>query len=137
MIPVDSFAALVEEADHLVLAAPSTPATRHIVNAQSLQYCKQGIHLVNIGRGSLVDQEALAIALDSGRVSRASLDVVDPEPLPAGHWLYRHPQVYLSPHISWSSEDTLDKLLQPVLANIAHFAAGRELEGRVDLEAGY
>ncbi len=135
--PAEDFADLVRDADHLVLAAPATPATRHIINARSLDACKPGVHLVNIGRGALVDQQALAAALDSGQVARASLDVVEPEPLPAGHWLYEHPSVYLSPHISWSSEDTLNKLLQPFLANIDHFTAGRPLEGEVDLEAGY
>ena len=62
---------------------------------------KPGVHLVNVARGALVDQDALRAALDDGRVAMASLDAVEPEPLPAGHWMYTHPRVRLSPHVSW------------------------------------
>ena len=60
-----------------------------------------GVHLVNIARGALVDQDALRVALDDGPVAMATLDTVDPEPLPDGHWLYAHPKVRLTAHISW------------------------------------
>ena len=93
---------LLAVADHLVLAAPATDATFHAINAESLRLLRPGAHLVNIARGSLVDQDALRGALDDGTVARASLDVTDPEPLPAGHWLYSHPQVFLTPHASWA-----------------------------------
>ena len=75
---------LVADADHLVLAAPATAKTRHLVNAALLERVKPGVHLVNIARGTLVDQDALRVALDDGRVAMASLDTVDPEPLPEG-----------------------------------------------------
>ena len=76
-------------ADHLVVAAPATAATRHLIGSEALAKVKPGVHLVNVARGSLIDQDALRQALDSGRVAMASLDVVEPEPLPAGHWLYQ------------------------------------------------
>src|SRR5262249_8312038 len=95
---------LVAGADHLVLAAPATARTRHLVDAGLLSRVKPGLHLVNIARGTLVDQDALSVALDDGRVAMASLDTVDPEPLPAGHWLYTHPKVRLFAHISWYTE---------------------------------
>jgi len=82
---VHSFADLVSAADHLVLAAPATDITRYVVNAESVALLKPGVHLVNIARGALVDQEALRAALDDGTIARASLDVTEPEPLPAGH----------------------------------------------------
>ena len=90
-------------ADHLVLAAPATPRTEHVIGTRELTVVKPGVYLVNIARGALVDQDALGAALDDGRVSTAWLDVCDPEPLPAGHWMYEHPKVRLSPHISWSN----------------------------------
>ena len=85
---VGSIDELLPEADHLVLAAPATPSTRHLINAETLALVKPGVHLVNIARGALVDQDALRVALDDGRVAMATLDTVDPEPLPEGHWLY-------------------------------------------------
>src|SRR5260370_15434183 len=100
---VGSLEALLPEADHLVLAAPATPRTRRLINAESLALVKPGVHLVNIARGALVDQDALRVALDDGRVAMATLDTVDPEPLPEGHWLYSHPKVRLSAHVSWAS----------------------------------
>jgi phosphoglycerate dehydrogenase-like enzyme len=93
--------------------------------------------VVNVARGELVDQAALREALDDGRISLASLDCVDPEPLPAGHWLYPHPKVRLSPHTSWSAPGALDRLLDPFLENLRRFQAGKPLDGLVDVDLGY
>ena len=90
-----------------------------------------------MARGSLVDQDALIRALDDGRVAMASLDVVDPEPLPDGHPLYRHPSVRLSPHISWSSPRTAVRTIALFTENLARYREGRQLLGTVDKEAGY
>ena len=94
---------LLGSADHVVIAAPATAATQHLIDAAAFERMKPGAHLVNVARGTLVDQDALRAALDDGRVAMASLDTVDPEPLPEGHWMYRHPKVRLSAHVSWSS----------------------------------
>ena len=128
---------LLASADHLVLVAPATADTRHLIDRTALSKTQAGVHLVNIARGSLVDQEALRAALDDGRVARASLDVADPEPLPAGHWLYTHPEVFLSPHVSWSMPGGLDLILDTFAANLHRYAAGEPLDGVVDLAAGY
>jgi phosphoglycerate dehydrogenase-like enzyme len=128
---------LCERADHLVLCLPSTPATRHFIDAAALARMKSGVHLVNVARGALVDQEALRVALDAGRVACASLDVAEPEPLPEGHWLYTHPRVRLSPHISWSAPQAFAALLAGFLDNVGRFARGEALGGVVDREAGY
>lgn len=128
---------LFERADHLVLCLPSTPATRHFIDAAALARMKPGVHLVNVARGALVDQEALRAAIDAGRVACASLDVTEPEPLPQGHWLYTHPRVRLSAHISWSAPQAFAALLAGFLDNIGRFARGEPLCGVVDREAGY
>ncbi len=98
---------------------------------------KPGVHVVNISRGSLIDQDALLTALDDGRVALASLDVVDPEPLPAGHPLYAHPRVHLSPHVSWSSPQTIVRTFEIFADNLTRYRNGAPLRGHVDLEAGY
>jgi phosphoglycerate dehydrogenase-like enzyme len=124
-------------ADHLVVAAPSTPATWQLLDAQALARVKPGVHLVNVSRGRLIDQAALLDALDDGRVARATLDVADPEPLPSGHPLYGHPQVRLSPHVSWSAPGALGRLMHRFVENLPSYAAGERLSGIVDRVAGY
>jgi phosphoglycerate dehydrogenase-like enzyme len=128
---------LLGRADHLVLALPATPETRHVIGRRTLAAVKHGVHLVNVARGSLVDQDALRAALDDGRVARASLDTCDPEPLPEGHWLYTHPRVRLSAHVSWSMPGALDVFVDTLLENLRRYRAGEPLQGVVDVAAGY
>jgi phosphoglycerate dehydrogenase-like enzyme len=128
---------LLARSDHVVVAAPATPATRHLVGADTLASCRPGLHLVNVARGALVDQEALRRALDDGRVARASLDTVDPEPLPPGHWLFGHDGVRVSPHVSWSAPGTMPATLALFVENLRRYRAGQDLQGLVDAEAGY
>jgi len=134
---VASLVDLAASADHLVLATPSTPATRHLVDRTVLAAVKPGVHLVNVARGTLVDQDALREALDDCRVATASLDAVEPEPLPAGHWMYQHPRVRLSPHVSWNAPGAADVLLDRFIDNLRRWIAGAPLAGIVDREAGY
>lgn len=126
---------LASMADHLVLCLPSTPVTRGMVDARFLQACKPGVHLVNVARGDLIDQEALVAALDNGTVGLASLDVTEPEPLPAGHPLYTHPRVHLSPHIAWKSADALPRLLNLFADQIARVTAGLDPHHRTKRQA--
>jgi phosphoglycerate dehydrogenase-like enzyme len=128
---------LLETADHLVIASAATSETRHLIDAQALAHVKPGVHLVNVARGTLIDQDALRAALDDARVALASLDVCDPEPLPAGHWLFTHPRVRLSSHVSWAAPDSVARILSTFGANLERYVAGEPLEGRVDLRRGY
>jgi phosphoglycerate dehydrogenase-like enzyme len=128
---------LVAESDHVVIAAPATPATRQVFNRSVFAAMRPGAHLVNVARGALVDQDALREALDDGRVATASLDAVDPEPLPPGHWMYTHPRVRLSPHVSWQMPGAIEVLIDPFIDNLRRYAAGEPLTGVVDREAGY
>ena len=118
---------LFARADHLVVAAPLTEATRHIINRDVLGSAKPGLHLINIARGGLLDQEALLEALDNGQVGLASLDVTEPEPLPDGHALYSHPRVRLSPHTSAISTNSKQEIADTFLANLERYVAGQEL----------
>jgi phosphoglycerate dehydrogenase-like enzyme len=128
---------LVADADHLVLAAPSTPRTRGIIDADVLGKVKPGVHLVNIARGTLVDQDALHTALDDGRVAWATLDTVDPEPLPAEHWLYTHPHVRVSAHISWFSPAMIQSAVEIFVDNLGRYLRGDPLLHVVDVDEGY
>ncbi|GGI83985.1 dihydrofolate reductase [Polymorphobacter multimanifer] len=127
LVPIETLAA---RADHLVLVAPISDATRGIVGADFLGRMKAGAHLVNVARGPLVEEAALRAALDAGRIW-ASLDVTDPEPLPEGHWLIGHPRVRITPHISWSSPDTTRRIIERLVGNLARLAAGQPLVGAV------
>jgi phosphoglycerate dehydrogenase-like enzyme len=133
----DTLEDLLARSDHVVIAAPATPETYHIIDADALAAIKPGAHIVNIARGSLVDQDALLAALDDGCVACASLDTVDPEPLPEGHPFYSHPSVRLSAHVSWSAPDTFGPTISLFAENVRRYRAGEELHGIVDVDAGY
>jgi phosphoglycerate dehydrogenase-like enzyme len=128
---------LVTGAHHVAVTASATPSTRHIVGAGVLGAMGPDAHLVNIARGSLVDHDALRVALDEGRVGWASLDVTDPEPLPTGHWLFSHPHVRVSPHLSWNTHDGHAPIRQRCVANVVRRAKGEPLQGLVDPVSGY
>lgn len=128
---------LLNDADHVVITAPATPETRNLLDASAFSMMKPGVHLVNIARGALVDQEALRDALERDIVAMASLDTVTPEPLPEGHWMYSHPKVRLSPHISWSMPEALDALVDVFIENLRRYERGDPLLGVVDVAAGY
>ncbi|HWD52440.1 MAG TPA: NAD(P)-dependent oxidoreductase [Acidimicrobiales bacterium] len=132
-----SLVSVLAGSDHVVVAAPATAETQQLIGESALAEIKPGAHFINVSRGSLVDQDALVRALDDGRIATASLDVVDPEPLPAGHPLYRHPRVRLSPHISWSSPQTVPRTFQLFADNLVRYRAGQPLLGQVDVAAGY
>jgi phosphoglycerate dehydrogenase-like enzyme len=124
-------------ADHLLIALPATPRTRRLIGADVFSRVKPGVHLINVARGSIVDQDALRAALDDGRVARASLDTVEPEPLPPGHWLYGHPRVRLSPHVSWGMPGAFDLFVDAFTTNLRRYLDGEPLLGVVDLAEGY
>jgi phosphoglycerate dehydrogenase-like enzyme len=128
---------LLAESDHLVLAVPLTSRTEHLIGEDALAAVRPGLHLVNIARGRLVDQDALRVALDDGRVAMATLDTVDPEPLPAGHWLYEHPKVRVSAHISWASHLGFGSTVDLFVDNLRRAQAGEPLTDVVDPSEGY
>jgi phosphoglycerate dehydrogenase-like enzyme len=132
-----SLDAMLAASDHVVLAVPLTARTEHLLDADAFAKVKPGVHLVNIARGRLVDQDALRVALDDDRVAMATLDTVDPEPLPAGHWLYEHPKVRLSAHISWASHLGMDSTVDLFVENLRRHVAGEPLQDVVDPAEGY
>lgn len=124
---VDTIDALLQASDHVVLAAPATASTYHIVNARSLRAARPGLHLINVARGELVDDAALLHALDTGHVARATLDTTCPEPLPAGHPFYTHPRVRITPHIAAVGPAARHALVEKIATNLERWQRGEAL----------
>ncbi|ETA08331.1 MULTISPECIES: D-isomer specific 2-hydroxyacid dehydrogenase family protein [Gordonia] len=113
--------------DHVVLAAPSTAKTRHMINAETLAALPSHAWVVSIARGPLVDEEALYRALVDGEIAGAALDVTDPEPPAEDHPLWSLPNVIITPHVA-NPASGLTREMAPWLAeNVRRFAAGEEL----------
>lgn len=135
--PCATPAEVFSKADYVVVAAPLTPETAGMVDAALLSQAKPGLHLINISRGALIDQQALLDALDSGKIGYATLDVTTPEPLPDGHPLYSHSNVFISPHISWMGGQKTGRFLERFLGNLDAYLRGEQLRNLVDPERGY
>jgi phosphoglycerate dehydrogenase-like enzyme len=134
---LDPLEAVVAEADHLLLALPATDATRSLIDADVLRHAKPSAHIINVARGSVLDQEALIGALDAGRLGFATLDVTEPEPLPADHPLWRHPRVRLTPHVSSNYTAVRQLLFDKITADLDLFIRGESPSDVVDVIAGY
>ena len=116
---------LFEQSDVVSLHCPLTPENEHLVNAQRLSVMKSTAFLVNTSRGPLVDEEALAVALNSGQIAGAGLDVLEVEPPPREHPLYTAKNCRITPHISWATQSARGRLLQTAVDNVAAFQQGR------------
>ncbi|MFJ9544189.1 D-2-hydroxyacid dehydrogenase [Streptomyces sp. NPDC101225] len=125
------------DADYVILAAPLTPDTRCMVDAAVLAAMKPGARLVNVGRGALVDEEALVRHLAAGRLAGAALDVFAEEPLSAASPLWDMPGVIVSPHTAGEVAGWRDDLAGLFLDNLARRAGGLPLRNVVDKERGY
>ncbi len=134
---VDDLRVVVAAADHLVLALPATDATHLLVDAALLSHAKPTAHLINVARGSVLDQDALVEALDAGRFGFATLDVTEPEPLPADHRLWTHPRVRLTPHVASNYTLVRGALFEKVSENLDRFVRGDALADVVDPLVGY
>ncbi|MYR07263.1 NAD(P)-binding domain-containing protein [Gordonia sp. SID5947] len=126
-LPSDRTDEVWGQTDHVVLAAPATAETRHIINARSLAALPEHAWVVNVARGPLVDQAALLTALREGQIAGAALDVTDPEPPAHDDPLWSLPNVIITPHVANPSSG-LTRTMAPWLAeNIRRFRAGEEL----------
>lgn len=139
-VPVETAADLQQlfsQSDHLVIAAPLTANTRGLINRDVLASAKPGLHLINIARGGLLDQQALVEALEAGWVGRATLDVTEPEPLPAGHPLYSDPRVFISPHTCSVSTEGIRGFAEDFIDNFHRYRDDQPLRNLVDHQRGY
>jgi phosphoglycerate dehydrogenase-like enzyme len=128
---------LLAESDFIVLAAPLTPETQDMINAETLAMVKPGAWLINVARGRLIDERALLRALRDGPLGGAVLDTFRDEPLPPLSSFYDMDNVILTPHTAWSSGRVLDRSVELFCDNLRRFAAGEPLLNVVDPDAGY
>lgn len=133
----DELPQLWSQADAVVLAAPATDRTAHLVDGAALSSMREDAIIVNVGRGSLVDTEALVNALKAGEIAGAGLDVTSPEPLPKGHPLWSMPNVIVTPHVANPPSTLRVRLAGRVEENVRRYVAGESLLAAVDLEARY
>jgi phosphoglycerate dehydrogenase-like enzyme len=136
-LPFSDFHSEVSRFDVIVLAAPATPETYQIINAESLALLAPNALIINVARGSLIDSDALLDALDRGAIFGAGLDVTDPEPLPEGHRFFDHPKVLLTPHVANPPALKKAAFARHVAENCRRFFNGDELLAVIDLDRGY
>ena len=138
VVGMDGLDAVLGEAEFLFLAPPLTPATQGLLSRERIARLPKGAGVVNIGRGGLVDQDALMDALDRGHLGGAVLDVFTPEPVPAGHRLWRTPNLMMTPHVSADDPQTYNpRSLDIFFENLRAFQAGRAMPNQFDLTKGY
>ena len=118
------FAALLARSDVISLHCPATPATRGLINADALAQMKPGAILLNTARGALVDEAAVAAALQSGQLGFYGADAFGTEPLPADSILRTLPNAMLTPHIAWTTKEALQRLLDITTNNLRTWLAG-------------
>jgi phosphoglycerate dehydrogenase-like enzyme len=128
--PVSHLEEMLAQADIVVVIVPLTADTRHLMNAERIGRMKPGALLVNAARGPIVETEALLAALQQGRI-RAALDVTDPEPLPAGHPLWKAPNLLITPHIAGDSAKFMRRAFQLIREQVERFARGQPLQNIV------
>ena len=130
--------ARLHEFDWVILTAPGTEETAHMIGPSELAAMKREAVLVNIARAGMVDQPALIAALSEQRIHAAILDLTDPEPLPPGHKLWSLENAHITMHLAGiPTPATLQRGFDRFLANCARFRAGQPLEAQVDLILGY
>ena len=132
-----SFNSFLEVVDILVIACPLTKATRNLISATTLQHLKKTAYVINIGRGPIIEHEALYAALEEERIAGAILDVTDPEPLPAGHRLWTAKNCVITPHVSGSGTMYEERCVDLLEINVKRLREGREVLNAVDMGRGY
>lgn len=139
VMPMAELDRVLPETDILVMSLPSTPETVGILSRERLALLPESAILVNVGRGSAINQDALMDALNAGRLAGAALDVMTPEPLPADHPLWTTKNLLITPHVAGNMTlgYTCNKTVSMFCDDLENYAEGRPLKHLVDLKRGY
>ena len=121
-VPLDT---LFQKSDVIFLHCPLTPETDGIINAANIAKMKDGVIIVNNGRGQLIVEEDLAVALTSGKVAYAAVDVASSEPIAADNPLLHAPNCIITPHISWATKEARERIMQMTADNVRAFMEGK------------
>jgi phosphoglycerate dehydrogenase-like enzyme len=133
----EAMAEMLVRCDYVVVTAPLTEETRHMVGAAQFAAMKASAVVINVGRGPVIDQAALVRALQEGRIRGTGLDVFEHEPLPAGDALWSMENVLISPHTADHTRDWIDAAMRFFLRQYEHFVKGEPLENVVNKRLGY
>jgi len=125
------------EADFVLIAAPETAETKHLIGTEEIAQMKRGARLINVARGSLLNEAALIHALESGALGGAALDVAETEPLPAESALWKAPNLLITPHTSAVSDRLWKRQTTLLLDLLERWFDGREMFNQVDFARGY
>lgn len=134
---IDALDDALARADHVAICIPLTRETHGLFDSKRLRLAKPGAVLYNIGRGSIIETDALIAALEDGHLGGAGIDVSDPEPLPPGHPLWTAPNVFITGHTAGRTPHYWERGGSILRANIRHYLAGEPLENVVDFDLGY
>lgn len=134
---IEDLPAFLSKADFVVLCLPHTKNTHHFMNKELLSHMQQHAVLLNIGRGGVVDEQALIAALKEKRIGGAALDVTEQEPLPKDSPLWDMENVIITPHHSGISEKYMDRAVDLFCVNLKAYLAGKPLPNLIDKRAGY
>jgi phosphoglycerate dehydrogenase-like enzyme len=137
LLPRRSIRQMLTESDYVTLCVPLTPETEHLIGEAELRAMKPASYIINIGRGGLIDEEALLRALDGAHIAGAGLDVTAVEPLPAESRLWDFKNVILTPHIAGGREDYMLQAVDLFCDNLGRYLAGRKLRNLVSRKKGY
>lgn len=137
LYPPEAIQSMAKECDYLVLTAPATESTKHMINAEVLKGMKKTAVLVNVGRGALVNEADLISALAAGEIAGAALDVFEEEPLPSTSPLWNAENVILSSHIAGNSGRYHEKAANVFIDNLVRYIENRPLLNRLKRERGY
>lgn len=136
---MDKIDELLPRADVVALSLPNTKETYKMFSVEKFSKMKDGAVLLNVGRGTCIDTEALCDALESGKLMGAALDVTDPEPLPREHRLWQIKNAIITPHISgdYHLKETHNRIVRIAIENFKAFVKGSEMQNLVDFSTGY
>ena len=139
VLPVSEFNSVLPQTELLAMCIPATPETKNILSRKRLALMPEGAYVINVGRGSAIDEEALADNLESGHIAGAALDVFQEEPLPKESRLWKMKNLVITPHVAGNMTlpYTKDKNVEMFLEDLRNFAAGKPLRYIVDKKLGY
>ena len=137
IVKPDQIDEVIPDADVIFISAPDTPKSHKMVGPKQFELMKKNSYFIAVSRGGIYDMGGLVKALDEKRLAGAGVDVMDPEPLPAGHALWKFPNAIMTPHIAGRSDRDRGRMIGTIKDNIMRFVDGRPLLNVVDKQKGY